>query len=71
MIDNAKNIAEFIGTLIAAIATVITWFAGMLPPLAALASILWVGYQFFHSPPMCDWRLKRRVKKEEGNGKDN
>lgn len=64
MIDSAKHVAEFIGTLIAAIATVITWFAGMLPPLAALASIMWVGYQFYHSQPMTEWRTKRRIRKE-------
>lgn len=69
--DTVKHIIEAIGTTVAAIVTVATWFAGMLPPLAALASIMWVGYQFYHSPPVVDWRNKRRAKKGRKNGKLN
>lgn len=32
----------------------------ILPPLAALISILWIGFQFYHSEPMKEWRRKRR-----------
>lgn len=32
----------------------------VLPPLAALISILWIGFQFYHSEPMKEWRKKRK-----------
>jgi hypothetical protein len=34
----------------------------LLPPLAALISILWIGFQFYHSEPMKEWRNKRKEK---------
>lgn len=37
----------------------------ILPPLAALVTIMWVGFQFYHSPPMKAWRLSR--KEQNGN----
>lgn len=30
--------------------------AGWLPPLAALISIMWIGFQFYHSAPVKAWR---------------
>lgn len=36
----------------------------ILPPLAALISILWIGFQFYHSEPMKEWRLKRKEVKD-------
>lgn len=36
----------------------------ILPPLAALISILWIGFQFYHSEPMKEWRLKQKEKKD-------
>lgn len=37
----------------------------ILPPLAALITILWIGFQFYHSEQMKQWRNKR---KDEHNG---
>lgn len=34
--------------------------ANILPPLAALISILWIGFQFYHSEPITKWREKRK-----------
>lgn len=40
--------------------TVCGWVADLLPPLAALASIAWIAYQWYHSPP----QVKRRAVNE-------
>lgn len=37
-------------------------FMKILPPIAALVSILWVGFQFYHSPPVKEWRQRRKEK---------
>jgi hypothetical protein len=37
----------------------------ILPPLAALVSILWIGFQFYHSEPM---EKRRQQRKEKQNG---
>lgn len=37
----------------------------ILPPLAAAISIMWIGFQFYHSPPMKEWRARR--KEQNGN----
>ena len=37
----------------------------ILPPLAALVTIMWVGFQFYHSEPIKQRRLKR--KEQNGN----
>lgn len=39
--------------------------AKILPPLAALISIIWIGFQFYHSEPM---KERRRKKKENQDG---
>lgn len=39
--------------------------ANILPPLAALISILWIGYQFYHSEPM---KARRAARKEKDGG---
>jgi hypothetical protein len=44
------------------LATIAGWMAQALPPLAALASILWIGYQWYHSEPMKQRRQRRRAK---------
>jgi hypothetical protein len=36
--------------------------AKLLPPTAALVSIFWMGFQFYHSEPVKAWRLKRKQK---------
>lgn len=56
--DTFHHILNSVG--IAAL-TLLSWVTGLLPPLAALASILWIAYQFYHSAPM----EKRRAAKKE------
>jgi len=50
-------------SVFAAGATLIGWIANALPPLAALVSILWMGFQWYHSAPMKERRTKRQEKK--------
>ncbi|MDQ1829485.1 hypothetical protein [Massilia scottii] len=40
-------------------------FLGFLPPFAALVSILWIGFQFYHSEPMRARRARRAHEKCE------
>lgn len=61
MLDQIKPVVETASTLAAAF-TVIGWVVSALPPLAALASILWIGFQWYHSAPMKEWRQQRKVK---------
>lgn len=34
----------------------------ILPPLAAMVSIMWIGFQFYHSEPVREWRNRRKEK---------
>lgn len=45
---------------------VLATLAKVLPPLAALISIIWIGFQFYHSEPM----VARRQKRKEQHGTD-
>jgi CHASE2 domain-containing sensor protein len=56
---NLKTVFEGI-TLLSAGVAVLGWFASALPPLAALASIFWIGFQWYHSAPMKQWRARRK-----------
>lgn len=47
---------------VASFGIVLGTLAKMLPPLAALISIIWIGFQFYHSEPMKEWRKKRKEK---------
>lgn len=49
--DHIKHIFDTAST-VAATFTIAGWFANVLPPLAALVSILWIVFQFYHSAPM-------------------
>jgi hypothetical protein len=51
---------------VAALGIVGATLVKLLPPLAALISILWIGFQFYHSEPVKEWRKKRK----EQNGTD-
>lgn len=42
------------------VGVVISTLSGLLPPLAALVTILWIGFQFYHSAPMKESRKRRR-----------
>jgi hypothetical protein len=61
MLDHVKHVLD-IGSTCAAAVTVLGWFVNALPPLAALASILWIGFQWYHSAPMKEWRQNRKEK---------
>jgi hypothetical protein len=61
--DHIKHIFDA-GSTVAATFTIVGWFANVLPPMAALASILWIAFQFYHSAPMKS-RRDRKSKKEE------
>lgn len=54
-VEQVKHVGDALsfGTTLAAL-------AGWLPPLAALASIFWIGFQFYHSGPMKEWRENRK-----------
>jgi hypothetical protein len=58
---HVKHALDAASTMTAA-ATITGWFVNALPPLAALASILWIGFQWYHSAPMKEWRDKRKAK---------
>jgi hypothetical protein len=47
-------------TFVAAGATLAGGLVHLLPPLAAIVSILWMGFQWYHSAPMKEWRARRR-----------
>lgn len=57
--DDLKHIFDA-GATVAAGATLVGWVANALPPLAALASILWIGFQWYHSAPMKERRAKQK-----------
>lgn len=44
----------------AAAAAMTSGLVRLLPPLAAIVSILWMGFQWYHSTPMREWRARRR-----------
>ena len=56
---NLKTVFGHIA-LLSAGAALFGWFASALPPLAALASIFWIGFQWYHSAPMKQWRARRK-----------
>ena len=47
-------------TVVAAGAALMGGLVHLLPPLAAVVSILWMGFQWYHSAPMKEWRARRR-----------
>jgi hypothetical protein len=65
--DHLKHIFDA-GSTVAATFTIIGWFANVLPPMAALASILWIAFQFYHSAPMTARRRARKEARERTKG---
>jgi len=65
--DHIKHVFDAAST-VAATVTIAGWFANALPPLAALVSILWICFQFYHSAPM---RARRDRKVKEGDQCDS
>jgi CHASE2 domain-containing sensor protein len=59
------NLKTIVGNaaLLSAGAMLLGWFASALPPLAALASIFWIGFQWYHSTPMKQWRASRKTRR--------
>lgn len=47
-------------TVVTAGAALMGGLVHLLPPLAAVVSILWMGFQWYHSAPMMEWRARRR-----------
>jgi hypothetical protein len=60
---NLKTVFEGM-TLLSAGVTLLGWLASALPPLAALASIFWIGFQWYHSTPMKQWRARRKGRRQ-------
>lgn len=40
--------------------TAVDYFFCVLPSVAAAVSILWIGFQWYHSAPMTAWRSRRK-----------
>lgn len=57
--EHIKNIFDGVSYWVA-----FTSVLGLLPPMAALASILWIGFQFYHSAPMKERRRKAKARKK-------
>jgi chromate transport protein ChrA len=53
--DSFKHFVDIVS-----ITNIIATLAGLLPPLAALVSIAWVGFQFYHSPQVQTWMGKTK-----------
>lgn len=60
-----KELEQLVTSLGVAIATIATWVTGWLPPAAALISIAWISFQWYHSEPMKERRRRRALAKEE------
>ena len=56
--DGLKHLIDGVSIL-----TTIATLSGLLPPLAALVSILWMAFQFYHSAPLKEWRKERKFRK--------
>lgn len=57
--EHTKHILD-----LASIGTTIASLAGLLPPIAAFVSIMWIGFQFYHSAPVVEWRKRKKGKKK-------
>lgn len=56
--DHIKSVADGVSYGVA-----VATLAGWLPQIASLISILWIGFQFYHSAPMKEWRAERLARK--------
>lgn len=61
---SASNLVRVVGDL-GSFGIVVGTLTKILPPLAALITIMWIGFQFYHSEPVKIWRLRR--KEQNGN----
>lgn len=60
MLDQLKAFGD-VASFYIAVGTLVN----LLPPLAAAVSIAWIGFQFYHSTPVKEWRAQR--KERNGN----
>lgn len=58
-----ESVISAVTTAAVMVSTVTTWFLDRLPPLAALVTILWVIFQWYHSAPMVERRRRARAKR--------
>lgn len=66
---DVEHFTTAIANAVVVLGTIGTWLAGMLPPLAALAAILWTGWQWWHHPATVTWRQRRADKRGAERGK--
>lgn len=59
----SKELMDALTAMVVPVATLAAWVTEKLPSFAALASILWIGWQWWHSKPMVEWRRNRRARK--------
>jgi hypothetical protein len=62
MVDSeaAANMAARVVGEVTSAGIVVGTLANLLPPLAALISICWIGFQFYNSEPFQKWLKKPR-----------
>lgn len=56
-----EDAVSVLSALALTLTTVGTWMFDKLPPLAALATILWVVWQWYHSGPMVARRRRKKA----------
>lgn len=57
------DLSSIVKQITVPVITLFGWFAGALPPLAALASIAWIVYQWYHSAPQVARRNANKARK--------
>lgn len=62
-IDKMDHYDTIAKNMIVPLLTLMGWLVDKLPAIAALCSICWMGYQWYHSPSMTASREKRRARK--------
>lgn len=58
---SASSIVRVVGD-VGSFGIVVGTLTKILPPLAALVTIMWIGFQFYHSEPVKAWRMRRKDK---------
>lgn len=53
------DMGQYLKTTIVPLGTFFAAVGDILPPLAAFFSICWMAWQWYHSPPMKEWRKKK------------
>lgn len=58
-----EQLAVILSNTVASMVVFGAWFFEKLPPMAALAAILWTGWQWYYHPKTVELRNKRRAKR--------